>query len=185
MPRYQNPENISIDKKYILGRTGYLQNPSQIGNGYETAGTKVTRPPGDKLTWHFIAPNVHDFVWAADPDYLHVSRKLKDSLVVHVFYKPINATAQQWEALLDMAQKALPFIEKTFGPYPYKQYSFIHGGDGGMEYPMATLIIGPGAAIHEWMHSWYQMMLATNESEYPWMDEGFTTYAENRVTAWL
>jgi hypothetical protein len=176
---------ITIDKNYILAATGYLQNPNQIGYGYETQGTTVKRPGGDKLAWHFIAPNVHDFVWAADPEYVHVSRKLKDSLTVHVFYKPTNATAQEWEALLDMAQKALPFIEKTFGHYPYKQYSFIHGGDGGMEYPMATLLIGPGAAIHEWMHSWYYGLLGTNESLYPWMDEGFTQYAEARVTAFL
>jgi len=176
---------ISIDKSYILAATGYLQNPNQIGYGYEAKGATMNRPAGTKLTWHFIAPNVHDFVWAADPEYVHVSRKLKDSLIVHVFYKPTNATVQQWEALLDMAQKALPFIEKTFGTYPYKQYSFIHGGDGGMEYPMATLIIGPGAAIHEWMHSWYYGLLGTNESMYPWMDEGFTQYAEARVTAFL
>lgn len=176
---------ISIAKNYVLAATGYLQNPNQVGYGYETQGATVKRPGGDKLTWHFIAPNVHDFVWAADTAYVHVSRKLKDSCTFHVFYKPTNAPAQQWEALLDMAQKALPFIEKTFGPYPYKQYSFIHGGDGGMEYPMATLIIGPGAAIHEWMHSWYYGMMGNNESEYPWMDEGFTQYAEERVTAFL
>ncbi len=55
-----------------------------------------------------------------------------------------------------------------------------------MEYPMATLLKGPGlvAVFHEWMHSWYQMMLGTNESLYPWMDEGFTTYAEGEVTAY-
>ncbi len=179
--------SISIDKKYILGATGYLQNPNQIGYGYEASGAKVTRPAGDKLTWHFIAPNVHDFVWAADPEYIHVSRKLKDSLTIHLLYKPTNATAQSWEALLDMAERALPYIEKTFGSYPYKQYSFIHGGDGGMEYPMATLLIGSGtgAAIHEWMHSWYYGMLGTNESLYPWMDEGFTQYSEDRIAAWL
>jgi hypothetical protein len=176
---------ITIDKKYILGGSGYLQNANQIGYGYETPGTTVKQPAGDKLTWHFVAPNVHDFVWAADPDYVHVSRKVRDNLVIHVLYKPTTATAQQWEALLDMAQKALPYIEKTFGPYPYKQYSFIHGGDGGMEYPMATLLYGPGAAVHEWMHSWYQGMMGTNESLYPWMDEGFTQYAEERVSAWL
>jgi len=179
--------SISIDKKYILGGTGYLQNANQIGYGYETGGTKITRPPGDKLTWHFIAANVHDFVWAADPEYIHVSRKLRDSLTIHLLYKPTNATAQSWEALLDMAERALPYIEKTFGPYPYKQYSFIHGGDGGMEYPMATLLIGSstGAAIHEWMHSWYYGMLGTIESLYPWMDEVFTQYSEDRIVAWL
>ena len=54
-----------------------------------------------------------------------------------------------------------------------------------MEYPMATLLAGPslGGAFHEWMHSWYQGMLGTNESMYAWMDEGFTQYAEHRVTA--
>jgi hypothetical protein len=131
--------NITIDKKYILGGTGYLQNANQIGYGYESPGAKVVRPAGNKLTWRFVAPNVHDFMWAADPDYVHVSRKLRDNLTVHVLYKPTNAPAAAWEGLLDMAQHALPYIEKTFGPYPYTQYSFVHGGDGGMEYPMATL----------------------------------------------
>jgi hypothetical protein len=177
--------NISIDKNYMLCGTGYLQNPNQIGFGYEIPGSKLTRPAGDKLTWRFFAPNVHDFVWAADTGYRHVSRKLRDSLTINVFYRSAETNAREWEGLLDMAQKALPFIEKTFGPYPYKQYSFIQGGDGGMEYPMATLIIGPGAAIHEWMHSWYQGMLGTNESMYPWMDEGFTQYSEARITAFL
>ena len=76
-----------------------------------------------------------------------------------------------------------PFIKKNFGEYPYKQYSFIHGGDGGMEYPMATMLVssGLGTALHEWMHSWYQMVLGTNESLYAWMDEGFTEYATNLV----
>ncbi len=177
--------NITIDSKYILGGTGYLQNANQVGFGYENPGTKVANPKGNKLTWKFFAPNVHDFMWAADPEFIHRSRKVRDDLVLHLLYKPTSATAAQWEKILDDAEKALPFIEKTFGRYPWKQYSFIHGGDGGMEYPMATLLAGPGAWLHEWMHSWYQGLMATNESLYAWMDEGFTSYAESRVTAWL
>ncbi len=176
---------ISIDKNYLLGGTGYLQNANQIGYGYEDAGTKVTRPSGAKLTWHFTAPNVHDFMWAADPEFKHVSRKVRNNLTLNVIYKPTNATDKEWTAILDNAARALPYIEKTFGPYPYKQYSFVHGGDGGMEYPMATLLMDPGAWLHEWMHSWYQGMLGTNESLYPWMDEGFTTYAASRVKGFL
>jgi hypothetical protein len=89
----------------------------------------------------------------------------------------------QWERIADAAVTVYPFIKKNFGDYPYKQYSFIHGGDGGMEYPMATMLVSSslGTAFHEWMHSWYQMMLASNESLHPWMDEGFTDYATNRV----
>ncbi|MBL0133982.1 MAG: M1 family metallopeptidase [Chitinophagaceae bacterium] len=177
---------ITIDKKYILGGTGYLQNPNQIGYGYETPGAKVTQPAGDKLTWHFIAPNVHDFMWAADPDYKHIVRTTSNGVTLHVLYNfkpndPRNDTA--WKDVADAAVTVLPYIEKTFGPYPYKQYSFIHGGDGGMEYPMGTLLVGPGlgTVFHEWMHTWYQMLMGTNESLYPWMDEGFTDWASSKV----
>ena len=205
---------ISIDKSYIIGATGYLQNPNQVGHGYEAEGAKVARPTGNKLLWHFKAPNVHDFVCAADPDYIHVTKKLRDGLTAHAFYKidpeklkpqfeTLSATMKtqllnnpdnyviyyksQWEEILDVAALALPYIESTFGKYPYSQYSFIQGGDGGMEYPMATLIkgAGPELVIHEWMHSWYQGVLANNESLYAWMDEGFADYAEARVMAHL
>lgn len=188
---------ITIDKNYILGGTGYLQNAQQIGYGYEKPGTTVKRPEGNKLTWHFVAPQVHDFMWAADPDYIHKSVRIRDSipatktsaakpeLTLHLLYKPTNVKASEWEKILTDAAAVLPFLEKHFGAYTYKQYSFIHGGDGGMEYPMSTLLIGPGAWLHEWMHNWYQGVLATNESLYGWMDEGFTTYAEDRASAFL
>lgn len=177
--------NISIDKNYILGGTGYLQNAGQIGYGYETAGQRVNRPNTEKLTWKFLAPNVHDFMWAADPEYKHLTRKVKNDVTLHLLYKAGVANAASWEKILDDAEKALPYIEKTFGAYPYKQYSFVHGGDGGMEYPMSTLLASPGAWLHEWMHNWYQGLLATNESLYAWMDEGFTSYADDRVMAFL
>ncbi|MEJ7737487.1 MAG: M1 family metallopeptidase [Chitinophagaceae bacterium] len=201
---------ISIDKNFVLGGTGYLQNASQIGYNYEMPGTKVVRNSGNKLTWHFLAPNVHDFMWAADAQYQHIVRKASKGTLIHVLYnrdqaflqEQLNALSNtakaafnndfkkylenvdsQWTKVADAAVVVLPFIEKHFGEYPYQQYSFIQGGDGGMEYPMATLISGSGlgTAFHEWMHSWFQMILATNESLYSWMDEGFTSYAETLV----
>ncbi len=181
--------NISIDKNYILGGTGYLQNANEIGYGYEKKGTKVIRPKTKELTWRFSAPNVHDFVWAADPEFKHIRRGIPNGPDIHVLYKyKANDTAndEAWKEVADAAVTVLPFIEKHFGKYAYKQYSFIHGGDGGMEYPMATLISGPGlgTAFHEWMHSWYQMMLGTNESLYAWMDEGFVSYSTGLVRAY-
>jgi hypothetical protein len=176
---------INIDKSYVLGGTGYLQNPNQIGFGYEKEGVKVPAPKTSKLAWRFLAPNVHDFMWAADPEFVHKTRKIRDSLIFHLLYKPGRTDSKEWEDILDNAEKALPFIEKNFGAYPYKQFSFIHGGDGGMEYPMATLLAGPGAWLHEWLHNWYYGMLGTNESEYAWMDEGFTEFATDRTMAFL
>lgn len=178
---------IAMDKKFVIAATGYLQNPNQIGYGYEMTGTKVIRPAGEKLNWHFIANNVHDFVWAADPDYKHITQQV-DGFVAHFFYIENDITKDTWPAFAKMIPRAYEYIKAHYGPYPYKSFSFIQGGDGGMEYPMATLIMGNGKleglyglGVHEWMHSWYQGMLGTNESLYPWMDEGFTTFAENNV----
>ena len=79
-------------------------------------------------------------------------------------------------------------MNKAFGEYPYKQYTVAQGGDGGMEYPMMTLIRGHrskgsliGVTAHEAIHSWYQHLLATDEAQYSWMDEGFTSYAEDVI----
>jgi hypothetical protein len=178
--------NITIDRNYILGGTGYLTNPQQIGYGYELPGTKVIRSAGDKLTWRFFAPNVHDFMWAADPEFVHQSKKIRKDLTIHLLYKTTGKyPADKWEEIMVNAEKVFPFIENKFGVYPYKQFSFIAGGDGGMEYPMATLLAGPGAWLHELMHNWYYGILASNENRYSWMDEGFTSYADNLAKAFL
>ena len=172
---------INIDKSYILGGTGYVMNSQEVGNGYEKPGTKVSAPSGNKLKWHFTAPNVHDFVWAADPDYKHFIRKTQTGTDIHVLYK--NGSVDLWNEIGDVIAASFPFIEKNFGAYPYKQFSVVQAGDGAMEYPMSTLINGPrlGTTLHELMHSWYQGVIANNESVYPWMDEGFTEWATDRV----
>lgn len=178
---------ITIDKNYMIAATGVLQNPNSIGMGYSTPGLKVAKPIKNTITWNFIAENVHDFVWAADTEYTHISKEVRKGLTLHVFYRNSSpSTDSAWNNVLYAAEKSLPYIEQRFGKYPYPQYSFIEGGDGGMEYAMATLLYGPGlgTVFHEWMHSWYQQILGTNESLYPWMDEGFTSYAEDEISAW-
>lgn len=179
--------SISIDKNFKLGGTGILQNANEIGWGYDKEGTVLKSIATPNRIWHFKAENVHDFVWAADPEYKHITKKPVDGPLLHFIYKQVDSVETNWQATAETCAKAYPFMAKTFGPYPYPSYSFIQGGDGGMEYPMATLIKNAsiGSAIHEWCHSWYQGMLGTNESLYPWMDEGFTTYAELRTSGWL
>ncbi|MCE6989226.1 M1 family metallopeptidase [Dyadobacter sp. CY323] len=176
---------ITIDAAYVIAGTGYLQNPDKIGHGYSTK--EVTHKPGEKLTWHFIAPEVHDFMWAADRTYRHDITKVDENLDLHFFYKS-DTLGKVWKEMEPLAVRCFQIMNAKFGRYPYKQYSVIQGGDGGMEYPMATLIMGKqtlgglvGVVVHESIHSWFQMILGTNESKYPWMDEGFTTYAENIV----
>ena len=164
---------LQLDQNYMVAATGVLQNPTAAAN---RQGLK---------SWNFKGSNIHDFVWAADNHYKHLSKEVRKGLTLHVYYKEKNAKADSaWANVLWAAEKMLPYMEKKFGAYPYPQYSFIQGGDGGMEYAMATLLKGPGlgTVFHEWMHSWYQHILGTNESLFPWMDEGFTSFAEEAIS---
>lgn len=176
---------IRIDKSYKIGATGVLANAGEIGWGYDKEGTPLKSITAERRSWHFVGKNVHDFVWAADPDYDHLVRKI-NGVTLHVIYKSVDSMQARWKNVAEAAVTVLPYIEKRFGKYVYPVYSFIQGGDGGMEYPMATLIKGPGlgTVFHEWMHSWYQMMMGSNESDHPWMDEGFASYAEGEVSAY-
>ncbi|MEY4459598.1 MAG: hypothetical protein RIT38_818 [Bacteroidota bacterium] len=164
---------LRTDKNYMIGGTGVLQNPTAP---LDKDGYKV---------WNFKGNMIHDFVWFADNNFKHLSKEVRKGLTLHVYYKAKDAKADSaWANVLWAAEKVLPFIEKKMGAYPYPQYSFIQGGDGGMEYAMATLLKGPGlgTVFHEWIHSWYQHILGSNESLYAWMDEGFTSYGEEMVS---
>lgn len=179
---------IHMDKDYVIGGTGYLQNPEEIGHGYAEVKDKKKFRKTKKLAWHFKAPNVHDFVWAADPDYVHDMHECASGLTLHFFYQDDEEIKENWKKFQPDVERLFDIASERYGKYAYDQYSVIQGGDGGMEYPMATLITGKrkygsllGVTVHEAMHSWYQMMLATNETLYPWMDEGFTSYASSEI----
>ena len=171
---------LTIDKKYIVAASGYLQNPDNVGHGYSDSKGKAKK---GKLKWHFVAPKVHDFTWSADPDYVHDTFKGPNDVILHFFYKDNAQYNENWKNLQPKTAELMRFYNQTIGEYPYKQYTVAQGGDGGMEYAMLTLITGNrnfdslvGVTAHELAHSWFQHVLATNEMKYEWMDEGFTTY---------
>ncbi|WP_298303339.1 M1 family metallopeptidase [Flavobacterium sp.] len=178
---------IKIDKNYLLGGTGYLQNGNEIGYNYQNEGVIVKIPKKQKtLTWHFVAPMVHDFTWAADKNYLHDVVKTDFGTTLHFIYKNNPKILENWKIAQPKTVQLLNFFNTTVGKYPYEQYSVIQGGDGGMEYAMCTLILGEGTLqgligviAHEMGHSWFQHVLATNESKHSWMDEGFTSFIED------
>lgn len=179
--------NITIDSDYLIGATGLLQNSNDIGKGYQALDLPQPKLK-DKVTWQWKAENVIDFCWAADPDYEHITSIAHDGTMLNFIFQPGEATSENWAQLPKIMDEALRFMNANYGKYQFPQYTFVQGGDGGMEYPMLTLITGErslgslvGVCVHEWMHSWYQFTLATNESLYAWMDEGFTSFASSEI----
>ena len=181
---------IRIDKEYTVAASGYLQNSNDIGKGYSKR--KKSKSKKGKVEWHFIAPNVHDFTWSADKNYIHDTYSGPNDVTLHFFYKNDPKIIDNWKKLQPYTAKMMNYFNSKVGRYPYKQYTVAQGGDGGMEYAMMTLITGGrsfnslfGVTCHELAHSWFQHVLATNETKHEWMDEGFTTFistlAENEI----
>jgi len=172
---------ITLDKDYMVASSGYLQNAKDIGKGYSERVRPKTK--NGKITWHFVAPRVHDFTWAADPDYVHDTYPGPNGVTLHFFYKNDPKIQDNWKKLQPHTAEMMAYFNEKIGPYPYKKYSVVQGGDGGMEYAMLTLITGGrnynslfGVTAHELAHSWFQHILATNETKHEWMDEGFASF---------
>lgn len=176
---------IKINKDYVIGAGGTLENPAEV-KGYD-ANARI-KADKSKATWKWTAKNMLDFAWAADRDYIVKSFDVPQGPKVFLVYQN-NDKTKVWEQAPPYLTKYYQLMNSRFGKYVYPSYAFIQGGDGGMEYGMCTMILGEakdieglmGLMAHEGAHSWYQQMLATNEPMRPWMDEGFTSYAEGYV----
>ncbi|MCS4155590.1 hypothetical protein GGQ03_002893 [Salinibacter ruber] len=193
---------ITLPAEYTIGATGVLQNPDEVGHGYDIDGSGTWRPSdglpdADTLTWHFRAEDVHNFAWSADPDYIH-DKVTADGTTHHILYKP--EVVEQWRPLRNNMPDLTAYFSDEYGDYPYPQMTVAQGGDGGMEYPMFTVVSsydGPefeekssyrsilGTTVHEFAHMWFYSALGSNEADYAWMDEGFTSYATTEGMAHL
>lgn len=178
--------SIKIDKDYVIGAGGTLENPGEV-KGYDAAAN-IKSDNKNKATWRWTAKNLLDFAWAADRDYTVEEFTVLDGPKVYYVYQKSQKTAL-WEESKPYVTKFFQLMNAAFGRYVYPSYSFIQGGDGGMEYGMCTMILGEGRSleglvglmVHEGGHSYNQQILAYNESVRPWMDEGFTSYYDDYV----
>jgi hypothetical protein len=155
--------------------------------------------PGERVLYRFRQESVHDFAWTADPDYLVVDDVFREpgiaDVQIHLFLQPEHRA--QEARYLASAKAALSGYGRVLGPYPYPTLTIVDPpwggrGAGGMEYP--TFITGgthrmspvkenspEDVTIHEFGHQYFYGLLASNEFEEPWLDEGFNEYMEDRV----
>jgi hypothetical protein len=158
-------------------------------------------PGGDRITYRFRQTSVHDFAWTAQPDYLVVKDHFHEAglhdVDLLVLLQPEHA--KQAQRYLRAAKVAISYYGRVLGPYPYDTLTIVDPpwgarGAGGMEYP--TLITGgthvsaPSAVrspeevtVHEFGHQFFYGILASNEFEEPYLDEGFNSYMTDRAVA--
>jgi len=145
-------------------------------------------------TLQYTQTNVHDFAWFADKHFIYTTDtlRLSSGRVINVssFYTPLQKDV--WKGSIQYAKDAVRFYSNELGEYPYDVATVVQGPasfGGGMEYPTITIISPTSSAksldeviAHELGHNWFQGILATNERQHPWMDEGMNTFYEQNYS---
>ena len=176
---------ITLPKNHIIGATGVQTNDTDNGNGTKTVA--------------FHAEDVHDFAWTADPNFKILESQFDGSVgAVKVRLLTYESHKSSWQRYLDVMQGTMKRFDEWYGPYPYAQITVVdppHGAmdAGGMEYP--TFFTGDTTwwapkglqeipeitTEHEFGHQYWYGMVATNEFENAWLDEGINSYTEVKV----
>ncbi|MNX37554.1 Peptidase family M1 [compost metagenome] len=175
---------INVPSSYIVAATGFP--------------TKTAVVKQNRKTYQFYADDVHDFAWAASPDFVYAEEPFSSAEVpgvrIKLYLDPLYKDLK--DRYFYAAKAALSSYSKWYGRYPYSTLSIVvppasGNGAGGMEYP--TLVTAFGAAsespgyelertvVHEIGHQYFYGMIASNEFEEAWLDEGFTSYAEDKL----
>jgi Peptidase family M1 domain len=199
--------SITLPSSYVVGATGTLQNQDEL-NIYKELGKKninidsnlvrytpiVTTPT---KTLQYKGGNIHDFAWFADKDFIirYDTAQLGSGTIIDVFTYASVIGNKNWAKSVSYVEDAIRHYSNWIGEYPYPVAQAVEGPknlmSGGMEYPMITLITSPnakepeldGVIAHEVGHNWFYGILASNERDHAWMDEGINTFFQFRYEA--
>jgi hypothetical protein len=196
--------SLTVPADMIVAATGTLQNPDEVLTaaqrarlarartsdqtvvirGKDEIGDPASRPPTPypTLTWRFTADSVRDFAWAAARHFIWDAVGVNGGKTLAMsFYPP--AAEPFWKAATQDAKTAIEYYSKQWFPYPYPYASNVNGIEGGMEYPMIVFCRNRtdeqalyAVTDHEFGHTWFPMVVGSNERRYGWMDEGFNSF---------
>ncbi len=195
--------SLTVPADMIVAATGVLRNPNDVltpvqrerlaraRSGGETVvirGADEVRDPASRpatefptLTWRFTADSVRDFAWAASSTFVWDAAGVNEGKTLAMsFYPP--STAPLWKEATQYARVAIENYSAQWGPYPYPTASNVRGSEGGMEYPMIVFCNRPtpetlySVTDHEFGHTWFPMVVGSNERRYGWMDEGLNEF---------
>jgi hypothetical protein len=171
---------LTVPAEYVLGYTGVATSERDNGDG-----TKTVR---------IVAEDVHDFAWTADPRFEVIEERIDDVLIRLLIQPHHRGQAPRY---LEALRAAMRRYVEWFGPYPYPVLTLVDPGPGGlaaagMEYPMLITVgtawwmpagvrIPELVTIHEYGHQYWYGMVASDEVNEAWLDEGITTYVEGRI----
>ncbi len=183
------PEQLARFSSLSRDSTTRIIRPDEISRTADTSAAAV---------WKFSAANVRDFAFAASPDFVWDGTVTNAGTKIYAFYKaedyrvsqsPVIDNATNWDFGAEMAKRSIEYFSALYGEYVYPQATVVSGPVLGMEYPMMVFIENGDALsnlmnftiAHELAHQWYPMMIGSDETRHPFMDEGFATYITSKL----
>jgi hypothetical protein len=198
---------ITVPSAYVIGATGTLQNQDelalykQMGKNNNDDRNKLIRyttgSTAKTKSLKYTGDNIHDFAWFADKDFIvrYDTAQISAASTIDVFTFGYEKGNKNWKKSVSYVEDAIRNYSAWIGEYPYPTAQAVEGPknvmSGGMEYPMITLITSPeadepeldGVIAHEVGHNWFYGILASNERDHAWLDEGINTYYQFRYEA--
>ncbi|MBK9335983.1 MAG: M1 family metallopeptidase [Lewinellaceae bacterium] len=187
-------EQVFLQKKEAETHAEMVRRDKLLSAEEKAEARKAPFPPSSETTktLHFTAENVHDFAWFADKRFfvLRDTARLPSGRTVDCWAMFPAEQFDLWRKGAFYVRRAVEFYSRNVGEYPWPHATAVHSAlsaGGGMEYPMITVIGDSGNSksldeviTHEVGHNWFYGILATNERDHPWLDEGLNSYYEAR-----
>jgi hypothetical protein len=190
-----NPQDVYTpeqQKRWALAekseQTVVIRSANEVTNA-------ASRPAGKKeLTWHFKLKNARDASWGSSAAFIVDAAKMdlpsgKKSTAISAY--PVESDGNDaWGRSTEYIKKSIEYNSQKWFEYPYPAATAVAGVVGGMEYPGIVFCSWKakkgqlwGVNDHEFGHTWFPMIVGSNERLYGWMDEGFNTFINTLSTA--
>lgn len=190
----QNPKETLTPQQFERYNRAKESDKTVVIRGKEDITNKKAQPQKTSLTWNFRISNSRDFAWAASKAFIWDAAKMnfpdgKKGLAMSVY--PVEASGKNaWGRSTEYTKASIESCSERWFPYPYYSAVNVAGNVAGMEYP-GIVFCGAkangaglwGVTNHEFGHTWFPMIVGSNERRYGWMDEGFNTFINGIATA--
>ncbi|MEY4629267.1 MAG: hypothetical protein RLZZ595_1593, partial [Bacteroidota bacterium] len=182
-----NPSEVMTADQFKRYQQAHLSDTTVLIRKNNEVNNPASRPAKDKLTWRYFISNSRDFAWASSKSFIWDAARInlpsgKKALAQSVY--PISSDgADAWGRSTEYTKASIENYSKRWFEYPYPIATNVASNVGGMEYP-GIVFCGSnakkgalwGVTDHEFGHTWFPMIVGSNERKYGWMDEGFNTF---------
>jgi hypothetical protein len=182
-----NPAEVYTPEQLKRWELAKKSDKTVVIRSAEEVTDPASRPAKNELTWKFKITNARDASWGASSAFIIDAAKMnlpsgKPSLAISAY--PVESNGDlAWGRSTEYVKKSIEYNSNKWYEYPYPAATAVAGGPGGMEYP-GIVFCGLGAKTaglmhvndHEFGHTWFPMIVGSNERLYGWMDEGFNTF---------